>query len=155
MPYDGPVTMARPRILLVGGDRAAVAVLGDYLRRSDRYEIGSIEYCDDALRLLQQRPVDLVLLLSVRAPWTMWSSPGLPARLSGETGVLFLKQMRSFASPPPVIVLSATVNPQWMEEALANALAFLPMPCKLDEIGQLVANALGPSSATLDRTDRP
>jgi len=71
MPYDGPVTMARPR-----GDGAAVTVFSDDLRLIDRYEIESGEHCDDALRMHHQRPLDLVLLLSVRAPWTMCSSPG-------------------------------------------------------------------------------
>src|SRR5262245_34186743 len=134
--------MARRRILLVGGNSLVVALFRDYFHLGDKYEIETIEYCDDALALLLHRPFDLVLVLSLRAPWRTWPSLHLPTRhIGSESAILFLKQLRPLHSQLPVIVASARLDAE--VEVLRNgAFAFIPTPCDLAELGRLIDRAL-------------
>jgi DNA-binding NtrC family response regulator len=138
--------MARRRVLLVGGDSGVVAALREYFHvcHGDDYEVESIEYCDDALTTLLRRPFDLVLLLSLRAPWRTWPSLSLPARRIGsESAILFLKQMRVLNNPIPVLVVSGSPRADVEAAALSNgAFAFIPKPVNLAELDSLVALAL-------------
>jgi DNA-binding NtrC family response regulator len=136
--------MARPRILLVGGNPPMAAMLTDYFHHDARYEIESVEYCDNALAVLQRRPVDLVLVLSLHVPWTMRpSSYSATWRIDFANAILFLKHLRALHSPPPVILISGSLLVEAMEEALANgAFAFLPKPVDLAELDRFVALAL-------------
>src|SRR5262245_34736785 len=78
--WDDPVQMARPRILLVGGHPLLAAMFTEHLHRGDCYELESVQYCDDALEVLQGRPFDLVLVLSLHVPWRRWPRSYSPAR---------------------------------------------------------------------------
>jgi DNA-binding NtrC family response regulator len=131
--------MVRGQVLLVGGDSGVVAVLRDYFRHGDSYEVESIEYCDDALKALSQRRFDLMLLLSIFARWRT-----LPSRTARFGGIELLKQIRALDMQVPVLVISASTLAQAKREALANgAFAFILQPINLDELGRLVARALG------------
>jgi DNA-binding NtrC family response regulator len=136
--------MASARILLVGGNPTMAEMLTDYFLHDTRYEIESLEYCDDALAVLQRRRFDLVLVLSLHVPWTMRpSSYSATWRIDFANGILFLKHLRALHSPPPVILISGSLLVEAMEEALANgAFAFLPKPVDLAELDRFVALAL-------------
>jgi CheY-like chemotaxis protein len=136
--------MARPQILLVGGNPPVAAMLTDYFHHDDRYEIESVEYGDDALALLQRRRFDLVLVLSLHVPWTMRPSSYSAAwRIDFANAILLLKHLRGAHGPPPVILISGSLLPEAKEEALANgAFAFLPKPVDLAELDRFVELAL-------------
>jgi len=136
--------MASARILLVGGNPPMAEMLADYFHHDGRYEIESVEYCDDALAVLQRRRFDLVLVLSLHVPWTMRpSSYSATWRIDFANAILFLKHLRAFHSPPPVILISGSPLVEAMEEALANgAFAFLPKPVALAELARFMALAL-------------
>jgi CheY-like chemotaxis protein len=139
--------MISGRILLVGGDSSLVAALSEYLHQylhlhGRDYEVESIGYCDDALTTLLHRPFDLVLLLRLRAPWRTWPSLSVPARrITGESAILFLKQMRGLHNPVPVV--SGFSSPDL--EALANgAFAVIPKPIILAELESVLDAVLRP-----------
>ena len=136
--------MARPRILLVGGNPLVAAMLTEHLHHGDCYEVDSVDYCDDALAVLQRRRFDLVLVLSLHVAWRMWPSSDSPAwRIGLANAVLFLKHMRTVHSPPPVILVSGSPLAEAEEEALANgAFAFIPQPVDLAELDRFVLLAL-------------
>jgi DNA-binding NtrC family response regulator len=119
-------------------------MLTEYFHHDDRYEIGSLEYCDNALAMLQRRTFDLALVLSLHVPWTMRpSSYSATWRIDFANAILFLKHLRALHSPPPVILISGSLLVEAMEEALANgAFAFLPKPVDLAELDRVVALAL-------------
>jgi len=121
-----------------------VAVLREYFHHGDDYEVESVEYCDDALTVLLRQPFDLVLVLSLRAPWRTWPSLSIPARLiSMESAIVFLKQMLAANIQVPVIVVSGSPLAQAEEEALANgAFAWIQKPVNLTELDRLVARVL-------------
>jgi DNA-binding NarL/FixJ family response regulator len=127
--------------LLVGGDSLVVAVFRDYFHLDGKYEVETIEYCDDALALLLRRRFDVVLVLSLRAPWRTWPSLSLPARYIGsESAILFLKQLRALHSQVPVIVTSFRVDAE--AEALRNgAFAFVLKPVLFSELDRALAAA--------------
>ena len=118
-------------------------MLTDYFHYDDRYEIESVEYCDDALTVLQRR-FDLVLVLSLHVPWTMRPrSYSATWRIDFANAILFLKHMRALPSPPPAILISGSLLAEAKEEALANgAFAFLPKPVDLAELDRFVVLAL-------------
>src|SRR4029434_4312802 len=93
---DEPARMARSRILLVGGNAPMAAMLIDYFHHDDRYEIESVEYCDDALAVLQRRRFDLVLVLSLHVPWRTWPRSSSPVgRIDLTNAILFLNHVRA------------------------------------------------------------
>jgi CheY-like chemotaxis protein len=103
--------MAR-RVLLVGGDAQILAELGEYLDHRDS-EVESVGYCDDALILLRRRQLfDLVLILSLNAPWRTWSSLSSPTprNIGSTSAIMFLKQMRVLYNQVPVIVVSGNLR---------------------------------------------
>ena len=136
--------MAR-RVLLVGGDAQILAEVGEYLDHRDS-EVESVGYCDDALMLLRRRQLfDLVLVLSLNAPWRTWSSLSSPTprNIGSTSAIMFLKQMRGLYNQVPVIVVSGNLRAEVEAEALANgAFAFIPRPVNVDEFDRLVALAL-------------
>ena len=132
--------MARPRILLVGGNPPMAEMLTDYFHHDGRYEIEPVEYCDNALTVLQRRPFDLVLVLSLHVPWTMRpSSYSATWRIDFANAILFLKHLRTLHSPPPAILISGSLLAEAKQEALANgAFAFIPKPVDLAEFDRCV-----------------
>jgi CheY-like chemotaxis protein len=137
--------MAKRRVLLVGGDSGVVAVIDQYFRECHGdYEVESIEYCDDALILLRRSPFDLVLILSLNAPWRTWPSLSSPTvRIGSRSAILFLKQMRGLHSAPPAILVSGSAFRQTEEESRANgAFALVLKPVNLPELDRFVRLAL-------------
>jgi CheY-like chemotaxis protein len=120
------------------------AMFTDYFHYDHRYEIEAVQYCDDALVLLERRQFDLALVLSVHVPWTMRpSSYSATGPIDFANAVLLLKHLRDFHSPPPVILISGSPFAEAKEEALANgAFAFLPKPVDLAEFDSFVVRAL-------------
>ena len=136
--------MAGPRILLVGGIPPMAAMVTEHLQCADRYEVESAAFCDHALAMLALRRFDLVLILSLHVPWTIW-----PQSYSSEwrgdlmNSILLLKHMRILPSPPPVILLSGSPLAAVKDEALASgAFAFIPKPVALAELERFVVLAL-------------
>ena len=110
----------------------------------DSYEIESAAFCDQALAMLPLRRFDLVLILSLHVPWTIW-----PRSYSSEwradlmNAILFLKHMRTLTNPPPVILLSGSPLAAVKDEALASgAFAFIPKPAALADLDRFVVLAL-------------
>jgi CheY-like chemotaxis protein len=135
--------MPERRVLLVGGDHPVVAVCSEYLRLrlGGSYEVESIEYCDDALMVLRQQPFDLILVLSLGAPWRTWPSLSSPARLTSmASAIVFLQQIRAANIQVPVIVASTRAEAK--SEALASgAFDFIVKPFKLAELDEALRNA--------------
>jgi DNA-binding NtrC family response regulator len=134
-------------------------VLRDYfhLSHGDDYEVETVEYCEDALASLRRRGFDVVLVLSLRAPWRTWPSLSLPARWVGsESAILFLKQLHALHRRVPVIIASARLDAE--AEALRNgAFALVPKPILLEELDHVVATALSrqdPAVAESPERDR-
>jgi CheY-like chemotaxis protein len=136
--------MARPAILLVGGDPFVLSMLSEHLHHGNRYELESVQYCDGALAVLQARRVDLVLLLSLHVPWWRWPRPHAPnERIDLTNAVLLLKHMRALHDPPPVILVSGSPLAEAKTEALAHgAFAFIPKPFDLTEFDRIMVLAL-------------
>ena len=121
-------------------------MLVEHLHYSDRYELGWVEYCDQALAALERRRFDLVLVLSLYVPWTMRSaheySPEWRADLP-LNAILFLSHMRALRNPPLVIVASGSPLAETEKEALAHgAFAFIHKPFDLAEFDRVVVLAL-------------
>src|SRR5262245_5618463 len=142
--------MARPRILLVGGHLLVASMFMEHLHHEDRYELESVQCCDDALAALQCERFDLLLVLSLHVPWRRWPKWHSPARHRDlANAFVFLKQMRALHNPPPVILISGSPRAETEKEALAHgAFAFIPKPFNLAELDRLVVLAL-------EQGDRP
>ncbi len=137
--------MARPRILLVGGNRLVVAMLEEHLQHGGHSELGWVEYCDDALAMLERRRFDLVLVLSLHVPWTMWPASAYSPERRADllNAIVLLKHLRALQSPPPLILVSGSLLAEAEEEALANgAFAVIRKPFDLAELDRLVRVAL-------------
>ena len=134
----------RPRILLVGGNPPVAAMVTAHLHDGGRYEVESVAFCDHALAMLGRARFDLVLVLSLHVPWTMWPSSFSPEwRADLMNAILLLKHIRALPSPPPVILMSGSPLAVVEEEALANgAFAFIRKPVALDELDRFVVLAL-------------
>ena len=119
-------------------------MLSEHLRHDDRYELQSVQYCDDALALLQDRQIDLVLVLSLHVLWRRWPRGHSPARhIDLTNAILFLKHMRQLHNPPPAILVSGSPLAAAEEEALAHgAFAFIPKPFQLAKLDRFVVMAL-------------
>jgi CheY-like chemotaxis protein len=118
------------------------AMFTEHLRHGDRYELESVQYCDDALTGLQSQRFDLVLVLSVQVPWRRWPKWYSPARRIANA-ILFLKHLRAFHNPPPVILVSGSPLVEVEKQALAHgAFAFIRKPFSLRELDRCVVLAL-------------
>lgn len=129
-------------MLLVGSDSVLLSMCRARLEHPHgAYQMDTRDYCDDALNVLRQQPFDLVLVLSLNAPWRAWPSLGEPTRLIGaKSAIIFLDQIRAMHVRVPVIVVSQFRPAR--EDALANgAFAFVD-PFDVQELDQLVALAL-------------
>jgi CheY-like chemotaxis protein len=133
----------RPRILLIGGNPSVAAMVTEHLHDGG-YEVESVAFCDHALAMLSRARFDLVLILSLHVPWTMWPSSFSPEwRADIMNAILLLKHIRTLPSPPPVILMSGSPLAVVEEEALASgAFAFLRKPVALDELARFVVLAL-------------
>ena len=94
--------------------------------------------------LLRRSAFDLVLILSLNAPWRTWPSLSSPTlRIGSRSAILFLKQMRGLHRAPPVVLVSGSAFRQTEEEARANgAFALVLKPVNLAELDRFVALAL-------------
>ena len=139
------------RVLLVGIDSVMLPLCREPFKHlhGGTYQIETLDYCDDALMALRQQPFDLVLVLSLNAPWRAWPSLSNPTRFMGaKSAIIFLQQVRALHIRVPVLVVSQF--PFTKEEALANgAFAFVD-PFDVQELDRLVALAL-----TADRHGPP
>ena len=134
------------RVLLVGSDSVMLPLCRERFKHlhGGTYQIETLDYCDDALMALRQQPFDLVLVLSLNAPWRAWPSLSEPTRFMGaKSAIIFLQQVRALHVQVPVLVVSQSILAEAKEEALANgAFAFIPAPINLAEFDRLVALAL-------------
>lgn len=123
---DGAANMAR-RILIVDDDTRLARIIAIQLRLSGAWQIvGSAAEPATALSLAVAERPDLVLL-------DLW--------LHGEHTLELLAQLRSLASPPLVVMLTAEPHPKWRERALAagasaylSKLEMLDIPALLNQI---------------------
>jgi DNA-binding NarL/FixJ family response regulator len=134
-------------VLLVGQDFVLLQRCREPFLHGDNYEIETLAYCDDALRALRQESFDLVLVLSVNAPWRAWPSLSEPTPFIGlRSAIIFLDQLRALQIRVPVLIVS-----QWpyaKEQALANgAFAFVD-PFEGQELDRLVSLALSADRPT-------
>src|SRR5436309_14309887 len=112
-------------------------------------QIETLDYCDDALMALRRQPFDLVLVLSLNAPWRAWPSLSNPTRFMGaKSAIIFLQQVRALRIRVPVLVVSQFAFTK--EEALANGAFAFVYPFDVQELDRLVALAL-----TADRQGPP
>jgi hypothetical protein len=84
------------------------------------YQIEARDYCDDALMALRQQPFDLILMLSINAPWRAWPSLSEPTGFIGsQSAIIFLDQLRAMHIRIPVLVV--TQSPYGKDQALRMA----------------------------------
>ena len=135
--------MIARRALLIGIDRVLLELCRESFKRLDgsHHQIETIDYCDDALIQLRQQSFDLVLVLSLNAPWRKWPSLSEPTRVMGaKSAIIFLQQLRALHIRVPVLVISQF--PYAKDEALANgAFAFID-PFDVQELDRLLSLAL-------------
>jgi len=133
----------RRRVLLVGRDPVLLRLCHERLKHlhGGNYQVETIDHCDDALMALRQQSFDLVLVLSLNAPWRRWPSLSEPTRFMGaRSAIIFLQQVRALHIQVPVLVVSQF--PYAKKEALANgALAYVD-PFDVQELDRLVSLAL-------------
>ena len=137
----------RPRVLLVGQDPVLLLLCSKPFLHGDNYQIETLAYCDDALMALRQQRFDLVLVLSINAPWRAWPSLSEPTRFIGaRSAMIFLDQLRALHIRVPVLVVS-----QWpyaKEQALANGAFAVVDPFDSQELDRLVSLALSADPPT-------
>jgi hypothetical protein len=130
-------------VLLVGSDSVMLPLCRErfnHLHGND-YQIETVDYCDDALMALRQRPFDLVLVLSVNALWRAWPSVSEPTRFIGlKSAIIFLDQVRAMHIRVPVLVVSQF--PYAKEAALANGAFGFVDPFDVQELDRLVSLAV-------------
>jgi CheY-like chemotaxis protein len=119
------------------------AMVTEHLQYDGLY-VESAAFCDQALAMLPLRRFDLVLILSLHVPWTIWpQSYSSEWRADLMNAILFLTHMRTLSSPPPAILLSGSPLAAVKDEALASgAFAFIPKPVALAELDRFVELAL-------------
>jgi hypothetical protein len=78
-------------VLLVGRDPVLLRLCHEPFehRLAGNYRVETLDYCDDALMALRQQPFDLVLVLSVNAPWRAWPSLSEPTRVMGAKSAIY------------------------------------------------------------------
>ena len=134
--------MVRPRILLVGGHPLTAAMFTEYFHHDDRYKLESVQYCDDALALLQRQQFDLVLVLSLHVPWRRRPRSYSPARRI-PNAFLFLEHMAALCNPPPVILVSGSPLVEVEKQAHdRGAFALIRKPFHLHQLDRVVLLAL-------------
>src|SRR5262249_23654275 len=114
----------------------------EYFHHDDRYELKSVQYCDDALAVLKRQRFDLVLVLSLHVPWRRWPRLYSPARRI-PNAFLFLKHMGALRHPAPAILGSGSPLVEVEKQAHdRGAFAFLRKPFDLRELDRVVVLAL-------------
>ena len=146
----------RQRVLLVGSDPVLLSLCREPFQHlhGGNYQIETLDYCDDALMALRQQPFDLVLVLSVNAPWRAWPSLSEPTRfVRAKSAIIFLDQVRALHIRVPVIVVSQ--YPYAKEEALANGAFAYMDPFDVQELDRLVSLALSADPPSRGRDSMP
>jgi DNA-binding NtrC family response regulator len=120
-----------PIILIVDDDDAIRAILYDLL--SDKYECDTASMAEEALQYIAAERYDAIL--------TDIAMPGL-------TGVELLKKIHEHHPATPVIVISGKGNEQDPKDLMVlGAFAYVTKPFNLDEIEQVVEQALTKSNS--------
>jgi two-component system response regulator AtoC len=110
--------LAMPHILVVDDEPGVRESLRMLLK--DEFEVTPVGEVDAALALLDQQPIDAVLLDLV---------------MPGRTGLDFLRELAERSDPPPVIVLSATRTVATAVEAMKlGAVDFVTKPFEIDAL---------------------
>jgi hypothetical protein len=127
-------------VLLVGRDPILLRLCREHRHGGD-YQIEALDYCDDALMALRQQPFDLILVLSINAPWRAWPSLSGPTGFIGsQSAIIFLDQLRAMHIRIPVLVV--TQSPYAKDQALANGAFGVVDPFDEQQLDCLVSLAL-------------
>jgi two-component system response regulator HydG len=117
-----------PRILLVDDEKHTNEALKKYLERRG-VEVSIATTVDDALSLLQNSRIDLVLL---------------DMFLNGQSGAAVLRTFGLGKLPCPFIVMSGTIDHELMDQVRVFGVnEFLSKPVALDEVYRTVCQKLG------------
>jgi len=134
---EGPA-ISRPNILIVDDDQSIREFLGILLGK-EGYRICSAASGEDAIQLMEQKDVSLVIT---------------DVRMPGIDGVTLLKKIKAKSPDIPVILITAFAS---MDSAVAamkeGAWDYLTKPFRIEEIREVVAKALEkrPESQSLSR----
>ncbi|NIA08689.1 MAG: response regulator, partial [Nitrospiraceae bacterium] len=135
--FKGPA-VSRPNILIVDDDQSIREFL-EILLDKEGYRICSVASGEDAIQLMEQKDVSLVIT---------------DVRMPGIDGVTLLKKIKARYPDIPVILITAFAS---MDSAVAamkeGAWDYLTKPFRIEEIREVVAKALEkrPESQPLNR----
>ena len=120
--------MAALRILAVDDEPAFLELIREHL--SDRYEVETAAFATEAVRALEARRPEL-LLLDINMP--------------GVDGLTLFRFLRKLDITIPVIVITGNQSIAMAEQFLRDgAFAYAPKPLNLGYLDHLVAAAIGP-----------
>lgn len=123
-------------VLLVDDDRKALFLLSDALEEQG-YTVKSTTYPSEALKLIQQEPMDAVVLDLV---------------MPEIDGIETLRKIKEFDPHLPVIMLSGHGNIEKAVQAVKlGAYDFLEKPVRTDKIGVVLKNAIANASLVKDK----
>lgn len=124
-------------VLLVDDDINSLNILVEIMRRDEYNTISAIDG-HDAIRKMQDNPVDIVIL---------------DFHLPDTTGLDILKQIKSIQPNIPVIIMSADSSPNILLDVHdAGAYSFIRKPINLKWLRQTVSKALSVSKRTSTQT---
>lgn len=116
------------RILIVDDDGASLEVLSEVLNRSN-YETFSASTGYDAVKIIQEKPLDLAIL---------------DYNLPDTTGLALLQHIKRIRPSIIVIIMSANTSTNVKFDVFeAGAFTFIPKPIDLRQFLQFVRRALG------------
>ena len=101
--------MIRRQVLLVGRDPVLLRLCHEPFKHlhGGNCQVETIDYCDDALMAIRQQSFDLVLVLSLNAPWRSWPSLSELTRVMGaKSAIIFLQQVGALHIQVPILVVS-------------------------------------------------
>ncbi len=116
------------RILIVDDDGASLEVLSEVLNRAN-YETFSASTGYDAVKIIQEKPLDLAIL---------------DYNLPDTTGLALLQHIKRIRPSIIVIIMSANTSTNVKFDVFeAGAFTFIPKPIDLRQFLQFVRRALG------------
>lgn len=118
-------TRSRCTQLLVVDDEPAVREILSAMLSASGYEVTTVGIGSEAIRLLERRSFDLVLL---------------DVHLPGLNGWDVLDRTRALPAPPPVLMIS---DERYEAEALRRGASFLAKPYRRAAVDDSVRRALG------------
>lgn len=130
-----PVQEREGKNVLVVDDDPAFCVIMRELLKVHSYHVCTAESAQQALQLLQEKDIDLILT-DIMMP-----------EQDGLTLIRYLRQNPSFAGLPLIVVSALVLRKDREAAAMAGADAFIPKPFSFHELHQTIRTIMAPQTA--------